>query len=116
MIRRPPRSTRVRSSAASDVYKRQTELNPITFFSYGNKTYSCRFVVDNPYCTLICNNSRNRLGRCGKRYAHHVETNRTHGSHCLEFFQSNRADLKSFSHTCVLANRYKGPTKSPYPR
>ncbi|WP_460379555.1 hypothetical protein, partial [Staphylococcus aureus] len=24
MIRRPPRSTRVRSSAASDVYKRQT--------------------------------------------------------------------------------------------
>src|SRR5665811_2214761 len=32
MIRRPPRSTRVRSSAASDVYKRQVangvELNP----------------------------------------------------------------------------------------
>src|SRR5665811_2608442 len=26
MIRRPPRSTRVRSSAASDVYKRQIEL------------------------------------------------------------------------------------------
>ena len=26
MIRRPPRSTRVRSSAASDVYKRQTEV------------------------------------------------------------------------------------------
>src|SRR5665811_738243 len=26
MIRRPPRSTRVRSSAASDVYKRQTVL------------------------------------------------------------------------------------------
>src|SRR5665811_147207 len=25
MIRRPPRSTRVRSSAASDVYKRQTD-------------------------------------------------------------------------------------------
>ena len=35
MIRRPPRSTRVRSSAASDVYKRQhltgsVELGPIT--------------------------------------------------------------------------------------
>src|SRR5665811_1457214 len=29
MIRRPPRSTRVRSSAASDVYKRQTEDNPV---------------------------------------------------------------------------------------
>src|SRR5665811_2623200 len=28
MIRRPPRSTRVRSSAASDVYKRQTQLRP----------------------------------------------------------------------------------------
>src|SRR5665811_2453093 len=27
MIRRPPRSTRVRSSAASDVYKRQILLN-----------------------------------------------------------------------------------------
>ena len=28
MIRRPPRSTRVRSSAASDVYKRQTTYKP----------------------------------------------------------------------------------------
>src|SRR5665254_17390 len=28
MIRRPPRSTRVRSSAASDVYKRQGKINP----------------------------------------------------------------------------------------
>src|SRR5665811_916383 len=27
MIRRPPRSTRVRSSAASDVYKRQMQMN-----------------------------------------------------------------------------------------
>src|SRR5665811_1282544 len=30
MIRRPPRSTRVRSSAASDVYKRQTYTNTWT--------------------------------------------------------------------------------------
>src|SRR5665811_2639452 len=29
MIRRPPRSTRVRSSAASDVYKRQVGASPI---------------------------------------------------------------------------------------
>ena len=29
MIRRPPRSTRVRSSAASDVYKRQVEVHPL---------------------------------------------------------------------------------------
>eukprot|EP01015_Nassula_variabilis_P019332 TRINITY_DN3260_c0_g1_i12.p2 TRINITY_DN3260_c0_g1~~TRINITY_DN3260_c0_g1_i12.p2 ORF type:complete len:107 (-),score=40.58 TRINITY_DN3260_c0_g1_i12:53-373(-) len=29
MIRRPPRSTQSRSSAASDVYKRQTIYNPI---------------------------------------------------------------------------------------
>ncbi|WP_460379523.1 hypothetical protein [Staphylococcus aureus] len=29
MIRRPPRSTRVRSSAASDVYKRQFTMNAI---------------------------------------------------------------------------------------
>src|SRR5665811_541451 len=42
MIRRPPRSTRVRSSAASDVYKRQAPTTPrtttlglvIVFFSY----------------------------------------------------------------------------------
>src|SRR5665811_483763 len=30
MIRRPPRSTRVRSSAASDVYKRQVRIHPET--------------------------------------------------------------------------------------
>ena len=32
MIRRPPRSTRVRSSAASDVYKRQDKDNPPSYF------------------------------------------------------------------------------------
>src|SRR5665811_2594386 len=32
MIRRPPRSTRVRSSAASDVYKRQLIKDIATFF------------------------------------------------------------------------------------
>ncbi|WP_460379456.1 hypothetical protein [Staphylococcus aureus] len=32
MIRRPPRSTRVRSSAASDVYKRQTQRIRLIFF------------------------------------------------------------------------------------
>src|SRR5665254_2441 len=32
MIRRPPRSTRVRSSAASDVYKRQVHLLPAPVF------------------------------------------------------------------------------------
>src|SRR5680860_272739 len=31
MIRRPPRSTQSRSSAASDVYKRQPGLSPVTF-------------------------------------------------------------------------------------
>src|SRR5665811_1304614 len=35
MIRRPPRSTRVRSSAASDVYKRQK------FGCYGKNTDAC---------------------------------------------------------------------------
>ena len=45
MIRRPPRSTRVRSSAASDVYKRQDlygrELT-VTFlhFLHGEKNYA----------------------------------------------------------------------------
>src|SRR5665811_65160 len=31
MIRRPPRSTRVRSSAASDVYKRQAQDNDVVY-------------------------------------------------------------------------------------
>src|SRR5665811_1907710 len=35
MIRRPPRSTRVRSSAASDVYKRQGYLYAIAVASSG---------------------------------------------------------------------------------
>ncbi|WP_460379575.1 hypothetical protein, partial [Staphylococcus aureus] len=34
MIRRPPRSTRVRSSAASDVYKRQPSLLATFTVSY----------------------------------------------------------------------------------
>src|SRR5450756_3145529 len=33
MIRRPPRSTQSRSSAASDVYKRQLSCYPIDFFA-----------------------------------------------------------------------------------
>src|SRR5665811_2621527 len=36
MIRRPPRSTRVRSSAASDVYKRQEEDGPLSDDPYGS--------------------------------------------------------------------------------
>src|SRR5665811_633372 len=32
MIRRPPRSTRVRSSAASDVYKRQVYDKPMIYY------------------------------------------------------------------------------------
>ena len=35
MIRRPPRSTRVRSSAASDVYKRQVNRNRLSYFIAG---------------------------------------------------------------------------------
>src|SRR5665811_1227397 len=34
MIRRPPKSTRVRSSAASDVYKRQIDSHSITIDSF----------------------------------------------------------------------------------
>src|SRR5665811_2530521 len=34
MIRRPPRSTRVRSSAASDVYKRQVVIILIALYAY----------------------------------------------------------------------------------
>src|SRR5665811_2597168 len=41
MIRRPPRSTRVRSSAASDVYKRQGIQHPHRSGGCGNRTESC---------------------------------------------------------------------------
>src|SRR5678810_1473604 len=60
MIRRPPRSTLDRSSAASDVYKRQTLGNTITTATgyvlakvdaAGNETVIERLVV--------CNNSNN---------------------------------------------------------
>ena len=42
MIRRPPRSTRVRSSAASDVYKRQGMVDPNVLEANGidSKVYS----------------------------------------------------------------------------
>src|SRR5665811_547988 len=38
MIRRPPRSTRVRSSAASDVYKRQVTALPVDIKERGADT------------------------------------------------------------------------------
>ena len=40
MIRRPPRSTRVRSSAASDVYKRQADITSLVNFSLLNEFFS----------------------------------------------------------------------------
>ena len=40
MIRRPPRSTQSRSSAASDVYKRQELINYCEFDKYATKAYS----------------------------------------------------------------------------
>ena len=39
MIRRPPRSTRKESSAASDVYKRQIEAHPTGFEEAVNGSY-----------------------------------------------------------------------------
>src|SRR5665811_1005595 len=39
MTRRPPRSTRVRSSAASDVYKRQEQGNADAQFNLGSLYY-----------------------------------------------------------------------------
>src|SRR5665811_84379 len=49
MIRRPPRSTRVRSSAASDVYKRQVGYHSIEM--WGGATFdSClRFLHEDPW-------------------------------------------------------------------
>src|SRR5450756_3222622 len=39
MIRRPPRSTQSRSSAASDVYKRQVCLQQVGFAGRGDRTH-----------------------------------------------------------------------------
>src|SRR5665811_312069 len=46
MIRRPPRSTRVRSSAASDVYKRQDEYIKLTGEGIDNAADISAFLCD----------------------------------------------------------------------
>src|SRR5665811_2526842 len=51
MIRRPPRSTRVRSSAASDVYKRQVLDLPI--FAVGAAQQVCLVVPFHPVLTHV---------------------------------------------------------------
>src|SRR5665811_203008 len=55
MIRRPPRSTRVRSSAASDVYKRQTlyERAPQFRFGIGHKVGGSRNVFIQPEFAVV---------------------------------------------------------------
>src|SRR5665811_2137980 len=52
MIRRPPRSTRVRSSAASDVYKRQAlaEGSSAAFLDLGNES---RIAVNTRYIVTL---------------------------------------------------------------
>src|SRR5665811_1648334 len=49
MIRRPPRSTRVRSSAASDVYKRQVQKDQLALALGGAADYvwAVSFIVTN---------------------------------------------------------------------
>src|SRR5450756_1866857 len=46
MIRRPPRSTQSRSSAASDVYKRQLQSYPNLENALGDGIYSARWITD----------------------------------------------------------------------
>src|SRR5665811_2305590 len=47
MIRRPPRSTRVRSSAASDVYKRQVDNQP--YGTWWEKLPALAFPPSHPF-------------------------------------------------------------------
>src|SRR5659263_196217 len=67
MIRRPPRSTQSRSSAASDVYKRQVEVktNPVT----GPLGYDNSIFVDDdgkPYMVTKNGQKVNRLQALGR--------------------------------------------------
>ena len=55
MIRRPPRSTQSRSSAASDVYKRQTQAMQRVLFVGGNPFEQLSNV--NNIATLVYDNS-----------------------------------------------------------
>src|SRR5450756_3152897 len=48
MIRRPPRSTQSRSSAASDVYKRQSFLFLKSCIRMSTTIIPCRLVLDKP--------------------------------------------------------------------
>ena len=56
MIRRPPRSTQSRSSAASDVYKRQTVFD-------GDKLQCIVAFVDNVTYTSLLKNSCKLVGK-----------------------------------------------------
>ncbi|WP_460379569.1 hypothetical protein, partial [Staphylococcus aureus] len=55
MIRRPPRSTRVRSSAASDVYKRQEQVMRIIGMDGKPNTVSYTHLRAHETCAdLVC--------------------------------------------------------------
>ena len=48
MVRRPPRLTQSRSSAASDVYKRQIDNRPLTFEEFQELTHRTIYVSATP--------------------------------------------------------------------
>src|SRR5665811_1785111 len=56
MIRRPPRSTRVRSSAASDVYKRQVEdlRDRVMALQEVDDHFGVVAVLFHPQCKRLC--------------------------------------------------------------
>src|SRR5665809_7903 len=64
MIRRPPRSTQSRSSAASDVYKRQDR--PSALLGSGTSMrHSCGEA--SPITSIVCNSTTNKCTICAAR-------------------------------------------------
>src|SRR5450756_1627692 len=93
MIRRPPRSTQSRSSAASDVYKRQIffDLLPVEL---GNiKGYSVRFQVCTVPGQVFYNETRKIVLRGVDGLVFVVDSQWSMLSHNLECFQNLKENL-----------------------
>src|SRR5665811_2417660 len=111
MIRRPPRSTRVRSSAASDVYKRQFHdcLKPQL---KGNVT---SFAHTEDINTQICRRRRRRgnrtLGAWSSTQFIGIDDKRSLGSLRAQNFTSNEVHDKSM--TCTQATADSNGSGAP---
>src|SRR5574344_117154 len=67
-----------------------------------NNAHSSCLLVDHANGTLICNNARNRCGRCIAGNGNHVQTYRTYTGHRFKFFDGECTSLYSINHTLIF--------------